>query len=50
MTSSSAPTGTLTLSQIPDSLLALVRLLAREVALADFATRCTSEIGRAANA
>ncbi len=41
--SSSAPTGNLPSFDIPEPLISLVRLLAREAARTDFATRCSGE-------
>ncbi len=41
--SSSAPKGNLSNLDIPEPLISLVRLLAREAARSDFATRCNGE-------
>ncbi|WP_160116434.1 hypothetical protein [Ruegeria sp. AU67] len=41
--SSSAPKGNPPILDIPEPLIALVRLLAREAARSDFATRCNGE-------
>lgn len=46
---SSAPLGNMPTPAPRDPLTALVRLLAREAARADFATRCNSQAGETSN-